>query len=307
MTDLFDPLRRLAVPPPTGRHRLFHGRGGCFPGLEWLTVDYYPPVLLATQFQPQPEAVEQALITVLNDLSSSIACEAVVLQRRVDGRSDTRLLAGDLPDTPVAREGALRFPLDFSRGQNIGFFADMAPGREWLAANCRERKVLNLFAFTCAFSVVALANGARSVVNIDLSEAALSLGQQAHQLNGLDAGQAEFLPHNIFRSWKKLHSLGRYDIIIIDPPSEQKGSFMARRDYARVIRQLHRLLAPQAQVLACLNAPWLDAGFLRRTVEDNLPGAALAARLPFAPGFDENDTDAGLKVMVFDYQRPDTL
>ncbi len=159
----------------------------------------------------------------------------------------------------------------------------MAPGRAWLRERAAGKRVLNLFSFTCAFSVAALAGGAERVVNIDLSRPALALGQANQAANGFGAADVHYLPHNVFRSWKKLHSLGRYDLIVADPPSAQKGSFQVERDYAKVLRRLPKLLAPEAELLICLNAPWLEREWLQALVADNLPGATLAAVLPGAP------------------------
>ena len=215
-------------------------------------------------------------------------------------------MCGQLPESPLAEEDGLVYKLDFQRGQNLGFFADMAQGRRWIRERAEGKKVLNLFSFTCSFSVAALAGGAESVVNIDLSDPALRLGQQNHGLNGFKDAKVHYLPHNIFRSWKKLHSLGRYDIIVIDPPSAQKGSFMVEKDYPKLLKKLHKLLAPQAEILACVNAPWLDYGWLEACVEENLPGAELAGRLPGAPGFDEAGEPA-LKTVHYHYRRPAEL
>lgn len=303
----FDPILPLSVPRAAEQHRLFHGRGRTVPELEWLTVDRFPPLLVATLFRDPGEVAIQALRSSLIGQLDALGCESLVMQHRYRQPVTNEVCHGTLPERPEAVEAGLRYRLDFRRGQNLGFFADMQPARAWLAERAAGKRVLNLFAFTCAFSVVALANDAQGVVNIDLSEAALSIGQANHAINGVDDGRAVFLPHNIFRSWKKLHSLGRYDLVVMDPPSEQKGSFMARRDYARVVRKLHKLLKPEADLLACLNAPWLDEAFLDQTVLDNLPGAERVERLPFAPGFDEADADAGLKVIHYRYRRPDDL
>ena len=247
------------------------------------------------------------MIKALSSRMTAFDCDVLVVQHRYGKEARTEVVAGCLPESVWAVEQGLRFQLDFGRGQNIGFFADMVPAREWLSANAEGKSVLNLFAFTCAFSVVALASGAEQVVNIDLSRPALSQGQRNHDVNGLDVRRAHFLPHDIFRSWKKLHSLGRYDLIIVDPPSDQKGSFVARKDYAKLLRHLHRLLKPEAELLVCLNAPWLGQDFLETLVEENLPGCTLESRLPFAPGFAEKDTEAGLKVLQYRYQRPADL
>lgn len=276
------------------------------PELEWLTVDCFQPILVATIFRAQSDDTLSALKDCLKDALSPLQCTALMIQHRYDGMADNELAWGELPEQPVATEHGMHYKLDFQRGQNLGFFADMAQGREWIRERSEGKKVLNLFSFTCSFSVAALAGGAESVVNIDLSDAALTLGKQNHALNGFQQAKVHYLPHNIFRSWKKLHSLGRYDIIVIDPPSAQKGSFMVEKDYPKILRKLHKLLAPEAEILACVNAPWLDYGWLEQCVADNLPGAEPISRLPGAEGFDEAGEPA-LKTIHYRYIRPPEL
>ena len=48
--DSIDLLSPFLVPPSDARHRLFHGRGKTLPGWEGLTLDRFPPVLVATLF-----------------------------------------------------------------------------------------------------------------------------------------------------------------------------------------------------------------------------------------------------------------
>lgn len=303
---LSDLLTPYLVPAKTEKHRYFHGRGKTVPELEWLTVDLFAPVLVATVFREQDADTLSALRQCLEAALSPLGCNALVIQHRYDGKADNELVCGELPAIPVAEESGLQYKLDFKRGQNLGFFADMAEGRRWIRQRAEGKKVLNLFSFTCSFSVAALAGGAESVVNIDLSDAALTLGKQNHAINGFQDAKVHYLPHNIFRSWKKLHSLGRYDIIVIDPPSAQKGSFMVEKDYPKVLRKLHKLLAPEAEVLACVNAPWLDYAWLEQCMSDNLPGAERVARLPGAEGFDEAGEPA-LKAIHYRYTRPEAL
>ena len=303
-TTAFDGLMPYLVPPNDQRHRLFHGRGKAIPALEWLTIDRFSPVLMATLFRPQPADVIEQLAGILRQHLTALGCDALLFQHRYEDPARNECVVGELPVTPYAKEAGLRYRLDFERGQNVGFFADMAPGRAWLKANAHDKSVLNLFSFTCSFSVAALAGGARQVVNIDLSRAALALGEQNHRCNDIPTDCVHFLDHNIFRSWKKLHKLGRYDIIVMDPPSAQKGSFMVERDYGRVLAQLHRLLTPQADLLLCLNAPWLSLDWLEECVARHLPGAEKVHVLSVATGFVEQQEPA-LKVVHYRYRRPE--
>lgn len=226
----------------------------------------------------------------------------VMVQRRYRRLAPTSVLmeTEHAPDHVFARRGELKFKLSFTQ-QNCGFFLDIEPARRWLEENCAGKKVLNLFAYTCAFSVVAMQAGANSVVNIDLSRKSLSVGQANHQLNSVNADGAHFLPHNIFTSWGKLKKLGPYDIVIIDPPTCQKGSFEARGDYPKVLRRMGDLLAEKGTFLACLNAPEIDASSFEKMIGSAVTGYLLNARLPGNPDFPDLK-EPSLKMFVYSKQ-----
>lgn len=288
--------------------RLFHGRGRRYPALEHVTVDQFPPLVLLTLFRTVDEDLLAALVAGLIERLAprGMTCLAIQRRRGATGEAAAQLetVYGELPETLVAREAGLAYQLDFSRGQNTGFFLDMRMARRWVRERAAGRSVLNLFAFTCAFSVVARAAGAGRIVNIDLSRASLAQGRDNHRLNQLDTGDIHFLDHDIFRSWNKLHRLGRYDLIIMDPPTLQKGSFVVDKDYAKVVRRFSKLLKPDADVLACLNAPHLGEAFLDDIFARELPGSVRVARLANPPEFADVDPQAGLKVIHYRYTRP---
>ena len=216
-------------------------------------------------------------------------------------------MAGSVPDPHIVTESPARFLVHMLRGQNHGLFLDMAEGRRWVrefAADFRQSegrgaKVLNLFAYTCAFSVAALQGGAAHVTNLDMARGALATGQQNHQLNGLAPQGASFLAHDLFNSWGKVTRGGPYDLVIADPPSYQKGSFVATKDYARLLRRLPDLLAPGGRALLCLNAPELPWAWLREQVDEHAPGLQLIERIAHPPAFADVDADRALKVGAY--------
>ncbi len=281
--------------------RLFHGRGQCYQNFEFLTVDWFTPVIFVTTFAPCTEDIIRTWFTPL--LMQYPQVKTLVWQRRDLAIAENYVLIGELPDNLVANEVNLKFLIDLKAKQNTGFFLDMRHGREWLAKHCQGKKVLNLFSFTCAFSVVALAAGAESVVNIDMSKGVLARGMRNHEINYIDSSKAIFLPHNIFKSWNKLHQLGRYDIIIIDPPSRQRGAFDAEKDYHKVIQRLNKLLKPDADILACLNAPYLGEAQLDDWVL-GLAGTRKIERLANLSEFEDINHDQAIKVIHYHYQRP---
>ena len=224
-----------------------------------------------------------------------------VFQCRHEGRTETRRMAGSVPDPHVVSEDGTRYRVHLLKGQNHGLFLDMAEGRRWVRGQVAARpggRVLNLFAYTCAFSVVALQAGAGQVVNLDMSRGALAIGQQNHRLNGVTAG-ASFLPHDLFSSWGKVTRAGPHDLVIVDPPSYQKGSFVATKDYARLVRRLPDLLSPGGQALLCLNAPELGTAFLQDPMQALVPALHFEQRLANPPAFADVSAERALKVLVY--------
>ena len=306
------------MPLPVDTCRIFHGRGGLYAGCEQWTLDVYPPVFVLTSFATTTDeqlatvgAALQARWQQIAPPDQAQSLNWVFQQRgqaaRPQARSDTLLMAGNVPDPHIVTEGPALFLVRVLRGQNHGLFLDMAEGRRWVrefAADFRQSegrgaKVLNLFAYTCAFSVAALQGGAAHVTNLDMARGALATGQQNHQLNGLAPQGASFLAHDLFNSWGKVTRGGPYDLIIADPPSYKKGSFVAPKDYARLLRRLPDLLAPGGRALLCLNAPELPWAWLREQVDEHAPGLQLIERIAHPPAFADVDADRALKVGAY--------
>jgi 23S rRNA (cytosine1962-C5)-methyltransferase len=110
---------------------------------------------------------------------------------------------------------------------------------------------------------------------------------------------ASYLAHDLFSTWGKVSRAGPYDLIIVDPPSYQKGSFIATKDYAKVMRRLPDLLMPGGQVLLCLNAPELGTAFLRDQMRLLAPQLEYLGRLPNPPVFAGVDEERSLKVLRY--------
>jgi 23S rRNA (cytosine1962-C5)-methyltransferase len=281
--------------------RVFHGRGGMYPGCEQWSLDWFAPVWVLTSFKPVTDEELAAFHSALHARWQTLAPGQPlnwVFQSRATGEAQTRLMAGNVPEPHVVTEQGARYVVHVMRGQNHGLFLDMAKGREWLKRHAQHENILNLFAYTCAFSVVALQGGAAQVVNLDMSQGALAIGQQNHRLNDLPA-KARFLGHDIFKTWGKISKMGPYGVIVIDPPSYQKGSFIATKDYIKLIRRLPDLLEPQGHVLLCLNAPELDTQFLNAQVAESAPGLRFVERLANPVAYVDIDPEKSLKVLHY--------
>lgn len=305
MQIIFDSIQKHANQPISDHGnangdaaRLFHGRGQCYEGLGILTVDWFSPLLLVTFFkQPAPDWLDE-FREGMRQFDEAESIGSIVFQHRYQAGSPVEVIKGGVPDDLNAIERDLRFRLSIGKNQNVGFFLDMANCRQWLHGRVEGQSVLNLFSYTCAFSVVAANAGAKTVVNVDMAKGALATGRLNHKINDISTDSIFFFSHDIFKSWGKIRKYGPYDCIIVDPPSFQRGSFDAKKDYQKIVKRLPGLLSENGVVMACLNSPELDFSFLRELFE-TIGGFVELAVIPVPESFPEVDKDKGLKTLVF--------
>lgn len=277
--------------------RFFHGRGQCFPGFEDLLIDWYEPVVLVTLYRERSSFWQEGLVRLLQ--KHIPALEAIVLQQRYLKNSPSQLLYGHLPEKVVAVESGLKYQLSLNNAQNIGFFPDMAMARQYVRSNVQGRRLLNLFAYTCSFSVAAVAGHAAQVVNLDMSRNSLAAGKINHQINHLDQRNVSYLSVELFRSFSKLKKLAPFDLIICDPPGDQGQSFRANRDWPRLVKKLPSLLAPDGVLMACASSPHLSSVYLQDLFNKNCPQVHLHQVLTAGKQFPERDQDKGCRAFLY--------
>lgn len=311
MQFFFDAIAQANIEPDSrGAKRLFHGRGGFYPGCEHLALDWYPPAWVLTSFEALKPATLAALDDAIVTRSAALGLPPPVCwvyQWRDQGRVETHVMRGAVPTPHVVTEGDSAYVVNVTKGQNHGLFLDMANGRRWLREKILSKsgaRVLNLFAYTCVFSVVAKQAGAAEVINIDMSDGALRIGRQNHQLNDCGDG-VRFMAHDLFKSWGKVKRFAPYDVIVVDPPSYQKGSFVATKDYARLLRHLPDLCKHGTDVLLCLNAPELSLTYLKTLVTAHAPTLNWVRRIENPAAFKDRSSDRALKVLHYTFHDGD--
>lgn len=278
--------------------RVFHGRGNFYDSYNFLTVDSINNILYVCFFEQIDESLEKEILTLINKLYEDFKFEVLVLQRRYLQNSPCEILKGKLEEESYFIENGLKYHISFTN-KNIGIFPDMKIGREYVRAICKGKKVLNLFSYTCAFSIAAHAGGASKIVNVDMAKGALSQGRRNHHLNNQDTKIVQFMPYNILKSWSRIKKAGPYDIIIIDPPSFQRGSFAASKDYEKIIKKLPDLANENCIVLSCLNAPELDTHFIKDLFANNTNEFVFEKRLENLDSFPSSNEEKALKNMIF--------
>lgn len=294
---LADIVKRFFSCPQQEARRVFHGRGQLYEGLEHLCIDWFAPVVLITAYQhiENLEVMRESITSA--DVCSQVS--SIVIQKRFEKNAPSQLLQGAALEEVIVKENGLLFEVRPGLQQNAGLFLDMRLLREWLLENSQCRNVLNLFAYTCSLSVAALAGGARSVTNVDMSKTSMRWGERNHEHNNQDMRCVSSIPHNLFTSWGRIKQFGRYDLVIIDPPSRQRGSFDVEKNYPAVLKKLPQLCNPQAEVIATVNSPFLDADYLVALFAKHAPTSSYIDSISPAPEFADKYPQKGLKIYRF--------
>lgn len=286
--------------PLVEARRLYHGRGKEFDDQHAYTLDYFPPgILLLTSFT---QLSDDCLSEVLQYFRTQnyLKVHTILWQKRGQRDLEFEVLEGTLPERAELIENGLKYAINFGQNQNLGFFLDMRLGRQWLAQNANEKTILNLFSYTCSFSVVALKHGAHQVINIDMADGALRTGERNHRLNDLPIAKAKFLGHDIFKSWGKITRFGPYDLIILDPPYKQ-SSFSLEKDFEKVMKRMPGLLSDRGKILVAINSPhhnWQQAEELVLAPCSNM--FKVIDRLSSPPEFVENEKGSELKIFILE-------
>lgn len=206
-------------------YRLVNSEGDGLPGL---TVDRYGDYLMIQLYTPAWKPYLEQLVAELQLL---LAPRGIYEKFRPQ---QTRSLASEQPDKKFSRllrgeplrgkltvlENGLNFLVDLEAGLNTGLFLDQRRNRRDLMQRVAGKRVLNLFAFTGAFSVAAAAAGAERVCSVDASAAYLDWAKENFGANRLNPKRHEFLTGDCFAVLEELQRQNRqFDLILMDPPS----------------------------------------------------------------------------------------
>lgn len=289
----------LVSAPDLTAYRVLDGAGDGVPGV---SLDRYGPAAVLNVYDDAhlAEAAVTRMAAVALDVLAPGGVEAVYVKAFARDRSR---LGGGLPDeasSPTPRAGVplpealivseygARFEVRPYAGLSTGLFLDHREHRRALAAG-RPARVLNLFAYTCAFAIPLALAGA-TVTNVDVSGRYLAWGRRNMALNRLEAGAMRFLRRDAMDVLARAASRPqeRYDLVILDPPTfaaanKPRGirAWRAARDYPALVRAATAVLAPGGAVFAASNSRDLAAdSVLADLVESALPRSPRWLRLP---------------------------
>ena len=148
--------------------------------------------------------------------------------------------------------------------------------------------MLNLFSYSGAFSVAALAGGAARAWTSTPPRRALELAREHRRANGSAAEDADFVQADVFEDVRRRAAAGeRWDVVVCDPPAFAKKKAdvdRAARGYKDVNRVAMALVAPGGWLLTCSCSGLVDADLFQKIVFSASVDARVALRARRAAG-----------------------
>ena len=204
----------------TNAYRLVFGEGDGLPGL---IIDYYNGVCVIASSSAGMDKLKPELVEILKEIYGD-RLTAIYDKSIEPTRNASRVTRNDYlfaSGNPVMiRETGHSFVVDFEKGQKTGFFLDQRSNRMFAQFYGKEKKVLNAFCYSGAFSVYALKGGAKMVHSLDSSKQAMEWTDENIDLNGIDKSKHLSIAADIRKYLEETDET--YDMIILDPPAYAK-------------------------------------------------------------------------------------
>ncbi len=259
--------------------RLIHGESDGLPGV---VADRYGDVVVAQFTSAGAERWRDAIVDAL---AATTGASCVYERSDAEVRTLEGLaprvgpLRGALPETVPFTEDGLSYQADVTAGQKTGFYLDQRDNRRAVRSLAAGREVLNVFCYTGAFTLAALAGGATHVLSLDSSAAALREGAANLARNpSLAADRAEWIEGDAFATLRKFRDAAKsFDLIVVDPPKFAPTAAQverASRAYKDVNLWALKMLRPGGLLATFSCSGGVDADLFRKIVA----GAAVDAR-----------------------------
>lgn len=231
-----------------------------------LAIDFYAGRFCVHYFSrtreaPEPSAelkeeVEQALRSLFGVTPALIYWRTRVRRQKMEQYEKKE----SSKEYFIGHEYGVKFKINLRDYLDTGLFLDHRETRQIVAAACPGKRVLNLFAYTCAFSVHAARAGATFTKSVDMSNTYTAWGADNFELNALPLKKNPIIREDCLKFLNQESRTGtKYDIIIIDPPTISRSKKMLEMfdiqiDYVDLLSKAIKLLCKKGIIFFSTNS-----------------------------------------------------
>lgn len=167
--------------------------------------------------------------------------------------------SNELKEFFTVTEYGVKFRINLLDYLDTGLFLDHRETRRLVASVSKGKRVLNLFAYTCSFSVHAAMAGAIFTKSVDMSNTYTDWGRENFRLNGFSATNHPIVRADCMKFLdQEIKTGAKYDIIVIDPPTISRSKkmdqmFDVQIDYIFLIQKALPLLEKDGTIYFSTN------------------------------------------------------
>ncbi len=262
-------------------YRLAHSEADGLPGL---LLDRFGDIVVAQVGTAGMERLQPLWIEALEKVVSP---KIIVLRndagaRKLEGlKQETTILKGEAAGVIEVRQNNLVYFADLVKGQKTGWFYDQRDNHALVANMSKEKTVLDVYAHSGGFGLLAAKHGAAEVTMVDSSALALDLAKKAQAENNLK--HCDYIQGDAFEIMEKLAGEGnRYDIVITDPPpfiKTKKDIASGLKGYAKMAKLAAALVNPAGHLFAASCSHHASRGAFNNAVMEGIGKAGRASTL----------------------------
>jgi len=210
--------------------------------------------------EPSPElsdAVNNALSTVF-----AVPLSSIYWRTRAKSKGETRQYEkiGGAKEFFTVFEYGIKFKVNLQDYLDTGLFLDHRETRKIVASVSAGKRLLNLFAYTCSFSIHAAAAGSLFTKSVDMSNTYTDWGLDNFELNNLSLRNNVVVRADCLKFLdEEIRSGEEYDLIVIDPPTISRSKkmdqlFDIQVDYVSLIFKSLKLLSEKGVIFFSTNS-----------------------------------------------------
>lgn len=254
-------IRKWAKRTQTNCFRIYDRHLSEYP----LAIDFYAGRFLVQYFSPRgaeepPQWLYEETMGALAALFGASPAQVYWRSRIQRDKLEQYEKRDSSEEFFVVQEYGVQFWVNLVDYLDSGLFLDHRETRRWVGSASKGKRVLNLFAYTCSFSVHAAIGGASYTKSVDLSNTYTEWGRRNFLLNDLPSATNEIVRGDCLQFFEpEICSKARYDLIVIDPPTLSRSKKMEQMfdiqlDYIDLLSQALKLLSEEGILLFSTNS-----------------------------------------------------
>lgn len=255
-------VRKWAKRTQTNCFRLYDREIHHYP----LAIDFYAGRFCVQYFSTSRDKIDPPteLIEEINHLLSAIFAipEEMIFWRIRSKQKETRQYEkrAETRQFFTAIEYGVKFKINLLDYLDTGLFLDHRETRRLVASYSKGKSLLNLFAYTCSFSVQAAVAGAIFTKSVDLSNTYTDWGIDNFLLNSISIQNHPVIRDDCLKFLEsEIRSKRQYDLIVIDPPTISRSKkmdqlFDIQVDYVTLISKASALLLKDGLIFFSTNS-----------------------------------------------------